>query len=378
MIHTAQFVESLRQHNIRFFAGVPDSLLKNFCAYLTATLPPKEHIIAANEGGAVGMSIGYHLATGNIGCVYMQNSGEGNIVNPLLSLADEKIYDIPMLLIIGWRGEPGVKDEPQHITQGELTLPLLDTMHVPYAIIDETWEQQLDNAIRYIHEHNGRYALIVRKGTFSEPHIAPEYQQLPLPLSREEAITTIVTSTDTKDKIVATTGMISRELFELREHQHAGHANDFLTVGGMGHANQIALTIALQHPEQRIWCLDGDGAVLMHMGGMAIIANSEANNLVHVVLNNGAHDSVGGQPTVGLSIDIAKIASAMGYKQTYTVTSNTELTKVLNQIKEASGPILINILVRKGNRPDLGRPTTTPIQNKQAFMAQILKTTDEA
>ena len=378
MIHAAQFVESLRHHNISFFSGVPDSLLKNFCAYLTATLPPKEHIIAANEGGAVGMSIGYHLATGNIGCVYMQNSGEGNIINPLLSLADEKIYDIPMLLIIGWRGEPGVKDEPQHMTQGELTLSLLDTMHVPYAIIDESWEQQLDNAIRYIHEHNGRYALVVRKGTFSEINIEPEYPKLHLPLSREEAITSIIKHTNTDDKIVATTGMISRELFELREHQHSGHANDFLTVGGMGHANQIALTIALQHPEQRIWCLDGDGAVLMHMGGMAIIANSEAYNLIHIVLNNGAHDSVGGQPTVGLSIDIAQVASAMGYKHTYTAKDKVELTKILSNIHSLNGPILINVLVCKGNRSDLGRPTTTPIQNKQAFMEQILNTTDEA
>ena len=378
MIHAAQFVESLRHHNIRFFSGVPDSLLKNFCAYLTATLPPKEHIIAANEGGAVGMSIGYHLATGNIGCVYMQNSGEGNIINPLLSLADEKIYDIPMLLIIGWRGEPGVKDEPQHMTQGELTLSLLDTMHVPYAIIDESWEQQLDNAIRYIHEHNGRYALVVRKGTFSEINIEPEYPKLHLPLSREEAITSIIKHTNTDDKIVATTGMISRELFELREHQHSGHANDFLTVGGMGHANQIALTISLQHPEQRIWCLDGDGAVLMHMGGMAIIANSEAYNLIHIVLNNGAHDSVGGQPTVGLSIDIAQVASAMGYKHTYTAKDKVELTKILSNIHSLNGPILINVLVCKGNRSDLGRPTTTPIQNKQAFMEQILNTTDEA
>lgn len=378
MIHTAQFVESLRQHNIRFFAGVPDSLLKNLCAYLTTHLSTAEHIIAANEGGAVGMSIGYHLATGQIGCVYMQNSGEGNIINPLLSLADEKIYDIPMLFIIGWRGEPGVKDEPQHITQGELTLPLLDTMHIPYAIVNDNWEQQVSNAIQHIHEHNGRYALIIRKGMFSAPDITLDTSEEPLSMSREEAITTIVAHTQKEDKVVATTGMISRELFELREHQQSGHANDFLTVGGMGHANQIALTIALQHPQHRIWCLDGDGAALMHMGGMAIIGNSEAKNLAHIVLNNGAHDSVGGQPTVGLSIDIAKIASAMGYKHTYTVADKTELIEVLSEINSLTGPILINILVRKGNRPNLGRPTTTPVQNKQAFMAHIIKTTDEA
>lgn len=378
MIHTAQFVESLRKQNIRFFAGVPDSLLKNMCAYLTAHLPAAEHIIAANEGGAVGMSIGYHLSTGKVGCVYMQNSGEGNIINPLLSLADEKIYDIPMLFIIGWRGEPGIKDEPQHLTQGELTLPLLDTMHIPYAIIDDNWEQQVSNAIQHIHKHNGRYALIIRKGTFSAPDITSATSQEPLALSREEAITTIVAYTQKEDKIVATTGMISRELFELRERQQSGHADDFLTVGGMGHANQIALTIALQCPQYRIWCLDGDGAALMHMGGMAIIGSSEAKNLVHIVLNNGAHDSVGGQPTVGLSINIAKIASAMGYKHTFTIAENSELNEVLSKIHSLEGPILINILVRKGNRPDLGRPTTTPVQNKQAFMANIIKTKDEA
>ena len=378
MINTELFVESLRQHDIRFFAGVPDSLLKNFCAYLTATLPQKEHIIAANEGGAVGMSIGYHLATGHIGCVYMQNSGEGNIVNPLLSLADEKIYNIPMLLIIGWRGEPGVKDEPQHLTQGELTLPLLETMNIPYAVLDENWEQQLTTALHHIHHSNGRYALVVRKGTFTTPSISTTSSPEHLPLSREEAIAAIISYTLPTDKIVATTGMISRELFELREQQGTGHGSDFLTVGGMGHANQIALTIALQSPRNRIWCLDGDGAALMHMGGMAIIANNDAHNLIHIVLNNGAHDSVGGQPTVGLSIDMANIASAMGYKHTYTAKDKSELCNILKSIEQYTGPIFINVLVHRGNRPDLGRPITTPLQNKQAFMAYINNANDEA
>jgi phosphonopyruvate decarboxylase len=244
-------------------------------------------------------------------------------------------------------------------------------------VLDERWEQQLDSAIKHIHEQNGRYALVIRKGTFSEPDVLPS-QQLDLPLSREDAIATILQCTDLTDKIVATTGMISRELFELREQQQTGHASDFLTVGGMGHANQIALTIALQRNKSRVWCLDGDGAVLMHMGGMAIIANSDATNFIHIVLNNGAHDSVGGQPTVGLSIDIPKIASAMGYKHTYNAKDKLELIDILNSIRQLTGPILINVMVRKGNRPDLGRPTTTPLQNKQAFMAEINKTNDEA
>lgn len=370
MISPKAFVDYLGEQGIDFFAGVPDSLLKNICAYISDTLDGRHNIITANEGGAVGLAAGYHLATGRIGCVYMQNSGEGNIINPLASLTDKDVYGIPVLLIIGWRGKPGVHDEPQHVKQGKVTLSLLETMGVSYAVIekDGDWKRQVSEAVRHMTEKGEVYALVIEKDTF-EPYVlhgsCPSFE-----MSREEAIHAVAGSLGKTDAIVSTTGMISRELFEFRAARGEGHEKDFLTVGSMGHASQIALGIALQKPGRRIWCFDGDGALIMHMGSMAIVAEKSPRNFVHVVFNNGAHDSVGGQPTVGLDIDIPAVAKAVGYRKTYSVSTLVALQEVLQDLrKETNGPVLLEVKVRKGNRKDLGRPTTTPIQNKEAYMA---------
>ena len=374
MIQPKTFIEQLQHGGIDFFAGVPDSLLKNLCAYITDNVSREKNIIAANEGNAVALAAGYHLATGKVGCVYMQNSGEGNIVNPLLSLVDEDVYHIPMLLIIGWRGEPSVHDEPQHKKQGKVTLSLLETMGVPYAVLDENWEQQVQQAIATIQKTNGVYALIVRKGTFDE-YVLLNQTISSLPLSREEAIKIVVDKLREDDIVVSTTGMISRELFEYREAKQQGHGADFLTVGSMGHASQIALGIALQKPNRRVFVFDGDGAMLMHMGGMAIIGDYCPKNLVHIVFNNGAHDSVGGQPTVGQKIDVEAIAKAVGYTDVISVDNEMALCCAMNHINSAviEGTSLINANVHKGNRKDLGRPSTTPIENKQALMENLAK-----
>lgn len=372
MIAPKDFIEKLRTGGVEFFAGVPDSLLKNLCAYITDNISHENNIIAANEGNAVGLAAGYHLATGKVGCVYMQNSGEGNIVNPLLSLMDADVYKMPLLLIIGWRGEPSVHDEPQHVKQGKVTLPLLETMGVPYAVLDENWQCQVSDALQVIKDTNGIYALIVRKGTFDDYQLQNQVSQ-DWPLAREEAIKIVVDSLREDDIIVSTTGMISRELFEYREAKEQGHAHDFLTVGSMGHANQIALGIALQKPDRRVIVFDGDGALLMHMGGMAIIGDYCPKNLVHIVFNNGAHDSVGGQPTVGQRIAIESIAKAVGYSLAVSVDTRDSLLFALNHVNntEIDGVALINVNVRKGNRKDLGRPTTTPQQNKEALMKEL-------
>lgn len=374
MIQPKAFIENLEQGGIDFFAGVPDSLLKNLCAYITDNIARENNIIAANEGGAVALAAGYHLATGKAGCVYMQNSGEGNAVNPLLSLMDADVYKMPLLLLIGWRGEPGVHDEPQHVKQGKVTLSLLETMGIPYSVMDESWESQMDKALKTIHETNGIYALIVRKGTF-EDYKLHKQETAEWELGREEAIQIVVDKLREDDIVVSTTGMISRELFEYREAKGQGHAHDFLTVGSMGHASQIALGIALQKPERRVVVFDGDGALLMHMGGMAIIGDYNPNNLVHVVFNNGAHDSVGGQPTVGQKINIEAIAKAVGYADVISVDNQMSLMAAMNHVNNAviDGVSLINVNVRKGNRKDLGRPTTTPQQNKEALMKELLK-----
>ena len=375
MVRPEFFVNTLKEHSIDFYTGVPDSLLKNICAYITDNRPAEQNIIAANEGGAMGIAAGYHLATGKVPVVYMQNSGEGNIINPLASLTDKEVYNIPVLLVIGWRGRPGVKDEPQHVKQGKVTTGLLNVMGINYAILHKDEAEaakQIKIAVDYMKTTNECYALVIEKDTFDDYKLQ-NVEKNNLTMSREDAIQKVAANIEDTACVVATTGMISRELFEARTAWNQGHERDFLTVGSMGHASQIALGIALQKPERKVYCFDGDGASLMHMGNMAITASMNCKNYVHVVFNNGAHDSVGGQPTVGLKIDFCGVAKAVGYKATYSVDTMDQLESILAEVKNTEGPIFLQVCVKKGNRKDLGRPTTSPIQNKEALMAFINK-----
>ena len=375
MISPKFFIDALASHDISFFAGVPDSLLKNICAYITDTLPHNQNIIAANEGGAMGIAAGYHLATGKIPVVYMQNSGEGNIINPLASLTDKEVYNIPVLLLIGWRGRPGVHDEPQHVKQGKVTTGLLNTMGINYTVLskdEEQAEKQINEACKYMALTKECYALVIEKDTF-DAYKLQHTKENNFPTTRELAIETAVKCLQPNAVVVSTTGMISRELFEIRERRGEGHEHDFLTVGSMGHASQIALGIALQQPQHPVYCFDGDGASIMHMGNMAITAQMQPKNYIHIVYNNGAHDSVGGQPTVGLQIDLCAIAKAVGYQEAISVENTEQLEEALKAAQQMEGPVLIEARVRKGNRKDLGRPTTTPIQNKEALMQLLQK-----
>ena len=374
MIRPEFFIEKLRENGIDCFAGVPDSLLKNICAYITDHFDAQHNIIAANEGAAVGLAAGHYLATGQPACVYMQNSGEGNIINPLASLTDPEVYNIPVLLLIGWRGRPGVHDEPQHVKQGKVTTGLLNTMGVNFDVLskeEDKAEKQIAKAVAAL-KNKDVYALVIEKDTFEEYKLQ-NVEKNDLTMSREEAIQIVAAALGEKDCIVSTTGMISRELFEYRAAMNQGHERDFLTVGSMGHASQITLGIAMAKPDRTVWCFDGDGAAIMHMGSMAIVANKAPKNYVHVVFNNGAHDSVGGQPTVGLKIDLPAVAKAVGYKNAYSVETKEYLTELLGKVKNQEGPVLLEVKVKKGNRKDLGRPTTTPIQNKEALMDFLKK-----
>lgn len=355
---------------MKFFTGVPDSLLMELCACITHTSQPRQHIIGANEGGCVALAIGYHLATGNMPLVYMQNSGLGNAINPLLSLADGDVYSIPMLIVIGWRGEPGVHDEPQHKKQGRVMLPMLDAMEIPYSVLGPELDRAdtiLKDTVNQAQKTHGPVALIIKKGTF-KPFVGPQVEQPAFALSREEAIQQVIDILEDDDVLVSTTGMVSREVFEYRTKKGSGHQRDFLTVGGMGHASQIALGIALQKHERRVFCLDGDGALLMHMGALSISGSLKPANFTHIILNNGAHDSVGGQPTVGLDIDVLGMARAAGYTNVFLAETRQELHSTLLDLKQSVGPGLLEIHVRRGARKDLGRPTTTPVQNKLTFM----------
>ncbi|MBP5546381.1 MAG: phosphonopyruvate decarboxylase [Bacteroidales bacterium] len=386
MITPKFFIEKLKENDIDFYAGVPDSLLKNICAYIADNVDASHNIITANEGAAVGLAAGYHLATGKIGVVYMQNSGEGNIINPIASLTDPEVYNIPVLLLIGWRGRPGVHDEPQHVKQGKVTTGLLNVMGINYEVLskeEDKAEKQIAKAVNAMKSTGEVFALVIEKDNF-DSYKLQSVDKNDYTLSREEAIQTVAAAMGDRDVVVSTTGMISRELFEYRAAKGQGHERDFLTVGSMGHASQIALGIALAQSSnnaitqsRRVWCFDGDGATLMHMGSMAIVAEKAPKNYIHVVFNNGAHDSVGGQPTVGLKIDLPAVARAVGYKAAYSVSTKEELEKQLSilnsQFSIEEGPVLLEVKVHKGNRSDLGRPTTTPIQNKEALMKFLKK-----
>lgn len=370
MIRPQFFYDTLASYGINFYAGVPDSLLKNLCAYITDHTDAAHNIIAANEGGAMGLAAGHYLATSQIPVVYMQNSGEGNIINPLASLTDTDVYNIPVLLVIGWRGKPGVHDEPQHVKQGKVTTGLLNVMGVDYIVLskeENKAEAQIKKAVAYMRATKQCYALVIEKDTF-DAYTLQNVEKNDLTMSREDAIQTVAAALGDKDCIVSTTGMISRELFEYRTAMNQGHERDFLTVGSMGHASQIALGIALEKQDRKVWCFDGDGASIMHMGSFAIVANIAPKNFIHVVFNNGAHDSVGGQPTVGLKIDLPAIANAVGYNHVFSIDTKERLIELLGQINLQEGPIFLEVKVKKGNRDNLGRPTISPSQNLDLFV----------
>ena len=375
MVRVDKAFEAFVHSGADFFTGVPDSLLKDICAYITDNAAENKHIIAANEGAAVGIAAGYHMATGKVPVVYMQNSGLGNTVNPLMSLADEKVYGLPVLLMIGWRGEPGTKDEPQHLKQGAVTLDLLDTMQIPYLILDDDESVAL-RQISAIVEQTGAadkpHAIIIRKGLFGKYELKKKDRN-DNPLSREEALKIVVDNLGSDDVVVSTTGKLSRELFEYRETKAQGHERDFLTVGSMGYSSSIALGIALANNRQQVYCLDGDGAFIMHLGALTNIGNTAPANFKHILFNNGAHESVGGQPTLGFAIDVKSIVKACGYKTAITAITREEIAGAMHRLSTGEGPALLEIRVKIQSRDDLGRPTTTPIENKIHFMNHLKK-----
>ncbi len=333
-------------------------------------MPSQRHLVAANEGNAVALASGHYLATGRPGLVYMQNSGLGNAVNPLVSLADPMVYGIPVLLLIGWRGEPEVPDEPQHLKQGLVTLPLLQTLGIEHAILPFTDAEAgatLARAAEYMRRESVPFALVAGKNTFS-PYKQAGGEKSPYKMSREEAVKKILPGLGAQDVVVSTTGKLSREIYEYRDQRGEGHGRDFLNVGSMGHASQIALGLALEKPDRRVFCFDGDGAVIMHMGALAINAGSRAKNFRHLVFNNSAHDSVGGQPTAGFQIDICGAAKACGYGLALRADTEQELAEGLEKIMDYEGPALLEIRVRKGARSELGRPKSAPRENKEEFM----------
>lgn len=373
MLSPSSFIDFLKNQGINFYTGIPDSILKDVCAYIACNTAGRNHIIAANEGNAVAIASGYNLATGRIPAVYMQNSGLGNAVNPLISLADKHVYSIPMFLLIGWRGEPGIKDEPQHKRQGEITEGILKVMKIPYVILDSdkrNAEEQVLKIINKIKRNNSPGALIIRKGIF-HVYNTEEGNLQKFEMTREDALKVIIKNLSGREIIVSTTGMTSRELYELREASGEGHERDFLTIGSMGHASSIALGIALQKTNRQVIVIDGDGSALMHMGAIAVNGTKNPGNLKHIIINNGCHESVGGQPTAGFDISFPAIACACGYREAVMVKNKKGLASAVKKMIRSKHTVMLEIRVRKGSRRNLGRPGTTAVENKLNFMEYI-------
>ena len=370
---SAEFVcDILKKNGTDFFCGVPDSLLKDFCAYVTEKFEKSKNIITANEGNAVALAVGHYLATSKPALVYMQNSGTGNTINPLLSLADDEVYNIPLLIFVGWRGEPNKKDEPQHIKQGKVTDEIFDACKIKHSVLpddEKSAELAISKAFEYMNETLKPYVFVIKKGTFEK--FEKEKPENKFEISRETAISTVMDFVDENAVIVSTTGQISREVYEIRENAGQAHNSDFLTVGSMGHASSIALGIALEKPNKTVFCFDGDGAFLMHMGAIPVIADQAPENFKHILFNNEAHDSVGAQKTSANMVNFKELALSCGYKNSFSVQKLEDLKNILPEFLSAKSPSLLEIKVNCGARADLGRPKEKPVQNKIIFMEKL-------
>jgi phosphonopyruvate decarboxylase len=370
MVDPTEFLDACQLNGVDFFAGVPDSLLQPLCDRLLAGYPKERHVISANEGSAVALAAGHYLATGSLGCVYMQNSGLGNAINPLTSLVDADVYGIPMLLLVGWRGEvlagTQLHDEPQHVKQGRITQQLLSCLEIPFVVLDADTRDVAEivrHAAVQARTEGKPVALLARKDTFGAGTAGSSNHHHRL--TREQALKTLIASLPRDAVVVSTTGKVSREMFEISMTEPQAPAREFLSVGAMGHALQIAAGIALARPEKMVVCVDGDGALIMHMGGLTTSAT--VPNLLHVLMNNGTHESVGGQPTKGLEIDMPAIARACGYGSAETATDAEQLD---GAVRRANGgrSAFIEVRVCSASRPNLGRPVRSPKSAKQSFM----------
>jgi phosphonopyruvate decarboxylase len=375
MIDQIKFQRCLKEEGVEFITGVPDTLLNEFCLSVHANWPHKRHVIAANEGNAIGLAAGFYLTNKSVPFVYMQNSGMGNTLNPLMSLTNKEVYSIPMVLLIGWRGDPKVKDHAQHVKQGELTPVLLEALGIPYKIIEnENEDNHAFEATRWAISEAKRSssptALIARKGVFEKGEKEDlSKQESEYPLYREDVIEKLLDHLPEDTLYIASTGRATRELYYLRKKREESHANDFLNIGAMGHSSSIAVGMALSQTKRLVVCLDGDAAAIMHMGALAVSGNLELPNFIHVVMNNGVHESVGGQPSVGLKINFTQIAKYSGYKTVDSpIKDGQELLTSVDKLLDKGGPFFIEVFIRKGMRSKLPPLDIIPKDLKQELM----------
>ena len=369
-IKPTDFFDQLAGHGVEFFTGFPDSLLKEFCLCVDNRISDNKNIIAANEGNAVALASGYYLATKKLPLVYMQNSGLGNAINPLLSLCDSDVYSIPLLVMVGWRGEPGIKDEPQHIKQGKVQIELLEAMGLLYEVLskdDDRFANKILRAVETAKDINAPSVLLIRKGTF-EKYNTETQEDDNQRMYREEALEIILDNLDKNAIIVSTTGKTSREIFEIRKKRSQSHQQDFLTVGSMGHCSSIAMGIALAKPHREVVCIDGDGALIMHLGSLTTIASMNPKNFRHILMKNKVHESVGGQDTAAKNVEMSAIVEAVGASKMFKAETPAELKENITDFMTCIGPSFSEVKIEPGSRADVGRPKSNSMDKTINFM----------
>ena len=365
MIFVNNFLKSLKKSKIKFFTGVPDSVLKNFSSYLQS-LPKKNHLIATNEGSAVSIGIGYYLATKKMACVYMQNSGLSNAINPLISIADKKVYSIPLMLVIGWRGSPKIEDEPQHMVKGKITKRLLKLLKIKFCVLRKDRDlSKVNTMVKDAIKKKSIIALLIEKNTLKSYSLKKKNKKY-LGLLRSEFISTFLQNIPVKSKIISTTGYTSRELMQIRNDMGIKNGRDFYMVGGMGHSSSVTLGLA-NYSKKKIFCLDGDGSILMHLGSLKTIGHSKNKNLKHIMLNNNSHESVGGQPTYSETIDFKNLVMSLGYKKYFVIKNKDHLKSVLKKFVKSPGPSFLEVKITNGSLKYLQRPKNL-IKIKDQFL----------
>jgi len=369
-INPADLYNILVKEEVDFFTGVPDSTLKHFCFYLDDNSTQSNHIIAANEGNSIAIAAGYHFSTGKIPLVYMQNSGIGNALNPITSLADKEIFGVPMLVLVGWRGEPGKKDAIQHLKDGVTQIELLNSLGLSHTILrpdKQSLKLQIQDSIEKSKSAKSPHIILVSKDSFET--YSPVFQEPKISsMSREYAIAETLSFIKPDSAVISTTGKASRELYEIREKKGGMNKADIMVVGSMGHVSSFSLGVALQSPKRKVYCLDGYGSLIMHMGALPTIGKYSSSNFRHILLNNFSHDSVGGQDSSSNIIDFSLLSQAVSYKNYFKIRNKSDFKEIFPQFIEAKGPSFLEIIVAKGSRADLSRPDLLPSENKKKFM----------
>ena len=365
MIEVNSLVSLLKKNNCDFFTGVPDSVLKELSIKLQ-NKNKKKHIIATNEGSAVSLGIGHYLSTKRVPCIYMQNSGLSNALNPLISIAHKRVYSIPLILVIGWRGSPRIKDEPQHNIKGEITENILKLLNIKYTILRSNNDlNKFDKQIKLAKKKSSIVACLIEQGTLTKNKKTNKKKDF-YNLDKEIFLKTLLLTLKKNTKIISSTGFNSREIMYLRKKFKITNGRDFYMVGGMGHTSSVALGYSLSN-KKNVICIDGDGSLLMHLGSIKTAGTFANKNFKYILLNNNSHDSVGNQSTYANNVNFEKLSKSLGFKKFYSIKNKINLKKKIKTFLSEKELSFLEIKISNSKIKKLPRPTDL-LKIKKIFM----------